>query len=88
MFKCTTYWYIGYQVFVTVQLCHGRVSMRVSISPVYTAVSTFSGTAVLAFFRVRPCHGFFMHVPWHVRVTFFPYVRVTGVYTHIAVQFL
>ena len=73
-FKCTTY--VGYQVFVTVQLCHGRVS----IFPVYTAVSTFfSGTPVLAFFPVRPCHGFFLYV----RVTFFSCTAVSQVCTHI-----
>ena len=65
---------------ICVQLCHGRVSIFL----VYTAVSTFSGTAVLAFFPVRPCHGFSLYG----RVTFFMYGRVTGVYTHTAVRFL
>ena len=50
-----------YQVFVTVQLCHGRVS----ISHVYTAVPTFSMYGRASFFHVRPCHGFFMYDPWY-----------------------
>ena len=41
-----------------------------------------SGTAVLAFFPVRPCHGFFLYV----RVNFFSCTSVSrGVYTHRAV---
>ena len=71
----------SWQVFVTVQLCHGRVS----IFPLYTAVSTLRGTAVLAFFlygrvTVFSCTS----VPCNL---FFLYGRVTGVYTHRTVGF-